>query len=310
VTSPGPSELAAERPRSSPAVWVLAVVLLAAALLLLIPLDDKYRALWYGEATDVCHVPLFLLLTLFLARYVRPRWQIAVFVLAAALACGAEIVQPLIGRSASWRDLIYGVLGIVAAAVWLQKPWRWPLRLLLIAVLLAWPAWRAGPAALDAAWAWSAFPELAISGSPFEQRRWYLQDARMSRAGRAVQFEFPPNEQSGSGAILFPVVRDWTAYETLDVTFEFEGEPLTFLISVRDGKKLPPELPRFDLWRRFPSGRHDVRIDLAELAKGGSFPPIELDRVQSLHLVAYSNRPQTVTVHRVALSGRKGRPAQ
>jgi len=310
VTSPGPSELAAERPRSSPAVWVLAVVLLSAAALLFVPLDNEYRAVWYGEATDACHVPLFFLLTLFLAQYLPRRWQILSACITAALAFGVEVVQPLVGRSASWRDLAYGVIGVSAATVWLQQSWRWPLRLVLIAVLVAWPAWRAGPAMFDATSAWRAFPELAASGSPFEQRRWYLQDARMSRAGRAVQFEFPPNEQSGSGAILFPVVRDWTAYETLDVTFEFEGEPLTFLISVRDGKKLPPELPRFDLWRRYPPGRHDVRIDLAELAKGGSFPPIELDRVQSLHLVAYSNRPQTVTVHRVALSGRKGRPAQ
>jgi hypothetical protein len=48
-----------------------------------------------------------------------------------------------------------------------------------------------------------------------------------------------------------------------------------------------------------------VRIDLNELAKGGTFPPIELDRVQSFHLVAYSDRPQTVTVHRIALAEKK-----
>ena len=124
----------------------------------------------------------------------------------------------------------------------------------------------------------------------------------------ATRFYFPPNPSRGTSAILFPVIRDWTAYETLEVSFEFEGEPLLFLISVRDGKKLPPELPRYDLWRRYSPGKHDVQIDLNELARGGNFPPIELHRVQSLHLVAVSDRPQSIIVRRVALTGRKEPP--
>jgi hypothetical protein len=300
MTTTAPS--ANGQPKAWPAIWKLTGALLIAAALLLAPLDNKYRALWYGEATDACHVPLFFLLTLFLARLVAARWRLAVILGAAALACGAELVQPLIGRSASWRDLAYGVIGVAAAAVWLQTAWRWPLRLVAIAVLLFWPAWRVGPALFDAAWAWRKFPELAISGSPCEARRWYLQGVRMERAGEAVRFHFEPNEDHGSGAILLPVVRDWTGYQTLEITFEFEGEPLKFLISVRDGKKLPPELPRYDLWRRYPPGRHEVRIDLNELARGDGFPPIELNRVQSLHLVAYSDRPQTVVVHEIRLS--------
>jgi hypothetical protein len=104
------------------------------------------------------------------------------------------------------------------------------------------------------------------------------------------------------------VIRDWTAYKTLEVSFEFEGEPLLLLISVRDGKKLPPELPRFDLWRRYPPGQHDVRIDLNELARGGNFPPIELNRVQSLHLVAFSDRPRVVIVRHIALTDLKPAP--
>src|SRR5262249_20645618 len=151
-----------------------------------------------------------------------------------------------------------------------------------------------GPSLFDAAWAWRSFPEQGISGSPFERRRWYLHGTQMQRLEGAVEFHFEPHQNGGSSAILLPVVRDWTGYNTLEVSFEFDGPPLVFLISVRDGKKLPPELPRFDLWRRYPPGRHDVRIDLNELARGGSFPPIELDRVQSLHLVAYSDREYSV----------------
>ena len=285
------------------------MVLAAACGLLLVPLDNQYRALWYGEVTDACHLPLFGLLTLFLAGYGWPQRQLAMVISAAALACIAELAQPVMGRSASWRDLVYGLLGVGAAAVWLRTEWRWPLRLVVIATLLAWPIWRTGPSLFDAFWAWKTFPVLAISGSPCEGRRWYLQDVQMDRIeSGATRFYFPPNTTSGKSAILFPVIRDWTAYETLEVSFEFEGEPLLFLISVRDGKKLPPELPRYDLWRRYSPGKHDVQIDLNELAQGGNFPPIELHRVQSLHLVAFSDRPQSIIVRRIALTDRKEPP--
>lgn len=284
------------------------MVLAAAGGLLLMPLDNSYQARWYGEVLDAGHVPLFGLLALFLAGYVWPQKKAWMLILAVVLACGAEFIQPLVGRSASWRDAAYGLLGVAAAAVWLRTDWSWMLRLAIVAGLLAWPGWRTGTYVLDALWAWQSFPELAISRSPWEERRWELQGVRMSKtASGAQRMQVSPNKSHGSSAVLYPVVRDWTAYETLDVSFEFEGEPLLFLISVRDGKKLPPELPRFDLWRRYPPGRHDVRIDLAELARGGDFPPIELNRVQSFHLVAYSDERQSITVHRIALADRRER---
>jgi hypothetical protein len=293
-------------PRTTPRLWIAAVVLAAAGGLLLVPLDNSYRARWYGEVLDAGHVPLFGLLTFFFAGYVWPRRRGLMIFFAVALACGAELVQPLIGRSASWRDAAYGLLGVAAAAVWLRADWSWMLRLAIVAGLLAWPGWRTGTYVFDAVWAWQSFPELAISRSPWEERRWELQGVQMAETTSGAQrMQFSPNKSHGSSAVLYPVVRDWTAYETLDISFESEGEPLLFLISVRDGKKLPPELPRFDLWRRYPPGRHDVRIDLAELARGGDFPPIELHRVQSFHLVAFSNRRQAIVVHRIALTDRK-----
>ncbi|MCU0876368.1 MAG: hypothetical protein MUF06_01065 [Pirellulaceae bacterium] len=295
----------ASGPRTAPRLWIAAVVLAAAVAILLLPLDNTYRARWYGELLDAGHAPLFGLLALFLAGYVGPQRQLLMIFFAAVLACGAELVQPLVGRSGSWRDAAYGLLGVAAAAAWLRNEWNWLMRFSVIAVLLAWPGWRAGTSAFDAWWAWQNFPELAISSSPWEEQRWELQGVQMaSTSSGGKRLQFSPDPSHGSSAVLYPVVRDWTEYETLEVSFEFEGEPLLFLISVRDGKKLPPELPRFDLWRRYPPGRHDVRIDLGELARGGNFPPIELDRVQSFHLVAFSDRSQSIIVHRISLSDR------
>ena len=304
TSAPGEKQSPIGPPISRHRLAAAIALVIAIAAVLFVPLPDDYRALWYGETTDAGHVVLFGLLTYGLARLIWPTQPLKAALASAALALTAEIVQPLVGRSGSWRDFAYGTVGIAMALVWLA-PWRWQVRVAAMIALAAWPAMNAGPLLIDAWWAWRCFPVLARFDGPFESRRWYFDGAKIvaAKPGSAT-LEFAPSRR-GSGAILFPVVRDWTQYQTLEVDFALEGEPMVFLISVRDGKKLPPELPRYDLWRRYEPGRHRVRIDLAELARGGSFPPIDLARVQSLHLVAYSDRVQIVELSRIELTGRK-----
>jgi hypothetical protein len=104
--------------------------------------------------------------------------------------------------------------------------------------------------------------------------------------------------------VLLPVVRDWSKYERLIVDFSFKGDPLLFLISVRDGKPVPDDEPRFDLWKRYPPGDHHVEIKLADLARGSDeFQPLEIDRIQSLHLVAVDQQPRTVRIGTIRLEG-------
>jgi hypothetical protein len=285
----------------------MAASLLVVVGLLLMPLNNDYRALWYRELLDALHVPLFAGLALSIGWLLRPGPVWPALVGAALLTGLSEFVQPFVGRSASWNDLAYGLIGVGIAGLLLagRLPLVW--RLAGVALLLAVPLARTLPVTLDALAAWRAFPVLAEFERPLEQRRWWLQRAEMAiEAGGGAVLLCEPSPH-GSGAILLPIVRDWSGYEALEIDFAFDGEPLLFLISVRDGKKLPPEMPRFDLWKRYPAGNHQVRIDLAELARGGKFPPIELDRVQSLHLIAYSDQPRAVRVARIALSGKVSR---
>lgn len=275
---------------------------LAAAALLFVPLGNDYRALWYGAAQDACHVPLFGLLTFFWGKYCWPKRQIVVIISVAAIACSVEVIQPFAGRSASWRDLAYGLLGTGIATIWLLSTRPLWQRLAASTMLAAWPVERTCPVLLDAGWAGASFPVLVNDGSPWERRRWLLQNVQMTQEASSLRLSFGP-DRHGSSAILLPVLRDWRDYRSLEMDFEFEGEPLLFLISVRDGKRLPPELPRFDLWRRYPPGRHLVRIDLSELQRGGRFPPIDLQHIQSLHLVAFSERRQVVELHQLQLTG-------
>jgi hypothetical protein len=224
------------------------------------------------------------------------------------LAAGAEVVQPLFGRSASWRDLAYGVVGLAMAVVALRLHWSLPLRAGLVSALAMWPLAHVAPVLVDAYRGWSSFPVLADFDGPFCDRRWLCKPRTGVHihpvAGSAI-VDFAADPESGAGMVLLPIVRDWSGYERLVIDFSFEGEPLFLLISVRDGKKLPPEKPRFDLWRHYQPGTHHVEIDLNDLARGGDFPPIELDRVQSLHLQVYDDQPRTVRLGPIRLEGHK-----
>lgn len=113
---------------------------------------------------------------------------------------------------------------------------------------------------------------------------------------------FTPRESGRSSAILFPVVRDWRGYSRLCFAFSFSGEPLTILISVRDGMKVEPPAKRFDLLRRYESGTHSVCIDLGSLARGDEFAPLDFSRVQSLHLgLNQLTGPRELLLHSVHL---------
>src|SRR5438874_6511647 len=138
-----------------------AAILLVAAALRLLPLDNSYRALWYGAAMDACHVPLFAVLTWLLGKLCPPKWWPWIVAGAIGMACGAELVQPFVGRSASWRDLVYGLIGVALAAVWLRAESPWLLRSALTVLLIAWPAAQTGPVLIDAFQAWREFPVLA-----------------------------------------------------------------------------------------------------------------------------------------------------
>jgi hypothetical protein len=191
------------------------------------------------------------------------------------------------------------------AIVLLQGTWKLVWKVSLLTVLALWPLSHVGPVLLDAYRAWQDFPVLADFDGLFCDRRWLLKHVSLQAKNGTALVDFAAAPDSGAGIILLPVVRDWTQYQRLVIDFSFEGEPLLFLISVRDGKKLPPELPRFDLWRRNMPGKHHIEIDLSDLARGGSFPPIELDRVQSLHLEAYDDQPRTMRLGTIRLEGRK-----
>jgi hypothetical protein len=101
----------------------------------------------------------------------------------------------------------------------------------------------------------------------------------------------------------FPILRDWSHYNTLHVAFTVEGDPLSITFSVRDGRRVEPPLRRFDLGNIYPSGPQLVTIDLGQLARGSAtVAPINVKAVQSLHIIVDSgNAARPLRLERVWL---------
>jgi len=291
-----------------------AVLILGIAVVsLLLPLPNQYRSHWLTKLLDLGHLPLLALVTVGFWLIVRPRIWLA-FCLALVFAVAVEVGQEFTGRSGDLLDVVRGLLGALIAAVFLQmspRPWRWrqaAVRTALAVALAAWPIWDCCPVLLDAFWAYRSFPVLSDFQSPWEGARWYARGACLERDaatedGQRWQGELKarPNE-GGSGAILFPVVRDWSGYRRLCCTFSFSGEPLSILISVRDGRKVETPRKRFDLEHRYRAGRHRVVIDLEDLAAGNQFAPLDISRIQSFHFVVTElAEPRTLFLQQISL---------
>lgn len=294
-------------------VFVVLPVLATAALLFM-PLPNFWKTPWRSKVLDLGHIPLFALLTICLHRSgILGRWS--VLGLATIIAGVGELAQLAVHRSADVFDFLRGVTGALLAIVWLRvldRP-RNVQRLCgnfaLAVALLAWPVADALPKLWDAYTAYRSFPVLCDFQSRWESTRWMKDHVRMDRVpdergserwlGR---MEFCPNARGSSGAVLFPVVRDWTNYRQLCCEFSFTGDPLSILISIRDGRKVSEPLKRFDLDREYTAGDHRVSIDLSTLARGEQFAPLDLSRVESFHFVVqHVGEPRTVYLRSVRL---------
>jgi hypothetical protein len=273
------------------------------------PLPNHYRSPWFQKLFDLGHLPIFAMVTICAWRIVGRIWLASS--IATAVAVAAEIGQGLAGRSPDFLDVVRSMLGVAIGAVALFA-FRRPLHrraiaigLATILILTAWPIWDSSPVLVDAIWARRSFPVLSDFASPWEARRWSTQGAILERqmtdrGNSAVGLLQVP--AGGGGAILFPIVRDWRGYKRLSWTFSFDGDPLDILFSVRDGRRVEPPQRRFDLMARYAAGQHSVVIDLVDLAAGTQFAPLDLSRIQSLHIVVMpSTEPRTLILRTLVL---------
>ena len=294
--------------------WKFWLPVLMVVAVLLAPLPSQYRATWVNRLLDLGHLPLFALLTISLWYASQRRVRIA-FLLAVAIAGVMEICQLTFGRSASLFDFTTGVLGCLLAVVGLraaQGPHtraRTAAHVALAMCLVAAPLAVALPVMLDAFRAYRSFPVLCEFATPLELHRWHGGDVEIgyvtetpSGSRSAARMRFAACPDGYCGAVLFPVIGDWSGYRRLCIDFAVEGEPIRISLSIRDGIKIDQLERRFRLDQTYQAGEHHVCIDLEALRAGEEFAPVDISRVQSFHIVMTGlEQPRTLFVYRVYL---------
>lgn len=195
-----------------------ALTLLLAALLL--PLPHEWSAGWRSELLNRMHVPLFALLGILLPA--RKAW------ITLLIAGAVELVQPWVGRSASWADFGWGVLGAVTALIWHAKSLPW--RLIALVTAIAPPATWWVQIAKAQSEAQTQFPVLMNGPASL---LWVLSPgAEHSEAGLTLR---------GNSSVRVEVSnRDWNAFQALELEATLDAaRPLELGIRLDIGAGLP-----------------------------------------------------------------------
>lgn len=282
------------------------------ALAMAVPLPHNLRMTRFSGLLDLGHFFGFAVLAAS-AAWAWPR-RIGVVVAAlVVLPLLGEVGQPLVGRTADWRDFAFGALGALAGLILAWAVARSARRAvssitwgLTAAIgLAAWPLVSCLPLVADAAWEYRAFPVLCDFRSPWEGRRWHMVGADLNRivdplsAGRVGQFELIPQEGCSPTAVLFPLCSNWSGYRRLCCHLVVPDSPLRLGIRVRTGRG-DTKMTQTGFEGLCEPGEHQIAVDLQQVQRLS--PELDLSRVHSLYLFARDlHKPRSLRVSRIYL---------
>jgi hypothetical protein len=305
------------------------VLLLLAAGMALLPLspiawhdrDGVGRAL-----ADAVHFPLFGLFTVLLLAGLagsRRRVRLATAAIGgSATALVIEIVQPLVRREASLRDLTIGLTGVAAA---LGGAYLWERRagtllrsayaILVAGLLLAFlqPAWTAWRAVL---WRRDHFPRLAgfetdlelplwrpQGGSETEPTRIGRSTERAREGGSALRIDAGPGWWAG--AHYAAGRHDWRSCRALAfAVFEPHARGRPLWLRVDDSREWTGAESSFRRRLTLQPGWNEFRIPLTELAGGPAAGALDLGAIT--WIVWFNGErlpPRTIYLDDVRLTG-------
>ncbi|MBD1401297.1 VanZ family protein [Pelovirga terrestris] len=229
-----------------------------------------------------------------------------------------ELLQSLVGREPSWRDVFNDVLGGLLAVLFFA-PGRHqlvaPLRHVAQFVLLLVVVWSLIPfsrALADDLISRHQFPLLSGFETPFEQTRWggksrrYIDEETVYQGRKALQVELVAGWYPGVFLNFFPA--DWRGYAALQMYVHHPlPEPLELHLRIHDRHhRVADNLhsDRFNAPVVLNQGWNRIRVALAEVAKAPRERELDLRRVAGVGLFAVSlEAPQMIAIDEVRLLG-------
>lgn len=308
---------------------VLLAVCLAVVFLVPLPYEPHHRLL-FTLLSNASHLPILAATTaaLYYLGFARRR-LLWIALAACAMAVLVEVVQPLVGRTAGWRDLLSGGLGvaIAVAAVVVWRPGRHPaLRwahglvacaLLLVVLAPAWTEWR------TIRWRERAFPVLADFEEAADLLPWEIRGGtREAPSSIARTDEFATSGRMGLRVSLGAGQRaglryaagsmNWEPYTTL--RFDIFNPGTAFRLGLLIDDWGDEEGPRQAYVRGFvlKPGLNEFRLPMSEIREGPRPHKLDLTTITRLSLFPRIGEPPRVYFldnMRLEMGPRSGEPA-
>jgi VanZ family protein len=239
-----------------------------------------------------------------------------VLLLALLLGAGTELLQSMIGRSASWQDLANDLLGsllaLVFSPVFHARISRW-LIWLIRAPLLALVLWMVSPfvkASIDDLVAWQQMPLLSGFETPLEQGRWAGNSSRrldhqhVFSGSASLRVELNTTRYSGVSLKHFPA--DWSPYRQLRFrVFNPEADRFQFYFRIHDRqheKNGNRYSDRYNTSLVAQPGWTELEIPLAKVAQAPRGRDMDLSKIAGMILfVGKLDQPRTIYIDEVEL---------
>lgn len=289
--------------RSNPRFLILG--LLAAALLPLLFIDFDILPPPYdplvARVMDALHMPLFAAITLVTFYLLLGKdWRYLFgLLLPAAFGGAVELIQPYTGRSASFTDLVNGMIGVLTGgiAVYLYENRRSlfsalifiPLSLAFFSLLLI-PAYKV---LLAFDWQDNNFPYLAGFESPDEIRLWRPNtddDGRLSSIQTSQKQSFSGNfslhivtgARDFGGVVYNARDMNWSPFQELSLGVFNPGEAMRIAIRIDDDQDCRKIENRFNRSFILSPGWNIVRIPIDDIKNGPAVRQLNIGKIRQL----------------------------
>jgi len=291
---------------------VLLVLLVLFSLLAFLPFGSSANPVAVMRTMDAGHAFAFILLSAVLYLAVEPygKWRAVITssVLSVLLMVVVELVQPYVGRTASFADIQEGLLGVVLALSGMIV-WRCQSRRLLkiahLLLLLLSLAWVVNPALSEWRALWlreQQFPVLGSFDADLEKRLWMAhgKGTVVSFSDRHVitgesSLKIKTSGDTWSGIRYAAGDQDWRGYESLSLDIYNTGLPFLLSIRIDDGVSHSPDYgDRFDGRFLIATGANTLLIPLDVIAAGPKSRLLALDKIRKVILFLSKEETQRV----------------
>ncbi|MFH0909622.1 MAG: hypothetical protein V1929_12750 [bacterium] len=273
----------------------------------------------YGQ--NFCHFPLFAAISAaLLAWWPRKGNHVTkagvVTAMAVGLAAAVEIIQPYVGRTAAWDDLMLGAAGcvsVVAVYVGVRSASSTLKRclgvvatvLFLIAllplVLIASDRYRAT----------RAFPLVDSFERATELGRWVPEGCKVTQVREHATHGLYSLKMIAEAGAAYPSIflsdgqMDWRGYRRLALDVYLKGENSRLLWIRADDRKYPPYEDRAQTTVELKPGENTIWIDLSVFSRKPSGEVLNLSNIVTVGLFLDNPSPgDTIFVDKMVLSAK------